>query len=251
MNRHLTAILTHQTPAEVGRMVAWWRDFCGGSDFLVVYGGSEAAFAELAGVGVSAAVLVVDGRLRTSDHQRERQSFHGVFRAIRGWLASREQYETVLFVEFDCIPLRRDLVELLRERMAAEGADVLGCGVERIDGTNHPHFLYHEADVRFRGLVGRVSVRADGGVALAMLGCVSCWRRGAFEAVAAVEEAAAFYLEVIIPTLAHHLGYRVRNLADQSVFVKPSGRPPGGIDELVRGGAWMVHPWKEFWGRLG
>jgi hypothetical protein len=232
-------------------MVSWWKDFCPGADVLVVYGGPAEAFADLSGLGVGEAVLVRDERLRTSDHQRERQSFHGVFRAIRRWVAEHPGYRTVLFTEFDCVPLRRDLLHLLEERMRREHADVLGCGVERIDGTNHPHFLYHESDVRFRELVERVSVRSGREVALAMLGCVSYWRREAFEAVASVEEASSFYLEVIIPTLAHHLGYRVRNLADQSAFVRPALRPPGEPEDLVRGGAWMVHPWKDFWGRIG
>ena len=244
MKRTLTAILTHQRATEAAAMAAWWAEHCRGTDALVVYGGPPAEFAAL---DVPRKVLVSDPRLRTVDHQRERQSFHGVFSAIGSWLAGHPQYERIHFTEYDCVPLCDDLPQRLDERLGAEQADVIGCRVERIDGTNHPHYLYHTGDAGFRALIRRISVRQDRRVVLAMLGCMSFWKRRAFEAVAAVDDSSPYYLELTIPTVAHHLGYRVRGMTDQSAFVRPDGNPGAHLAALRSAGAWMAHPVKDWW----
>ncbi len=244
MSERLTIILTHQAEPLVEAMTAWWTQHVPGSDILIAYGGSPERFQSLQ---VPARIFIDDSRLRTRDHQRERQSFAGVFIAARDWLRDHPQYRLIHFTEFDCIPLRPDLFSLLENRLEEEGADVLGCHLERVDGTNHPHYLYHLADPEFATQLRRLSVREDPGVVLAMLGCVSFWRREAFIGVADAEESSPLYLELALPTLAHHLGFRVRGLRDQSPFVQPVGDRGMELDALREAGAWMAHPVKGFW----
>jgi hypothetical protein len=247
MSERLTILLTHQAEPLVEAMVAWWREHAPGPDILVAYGGPRDRFDALA---VPYKVFVDDSRLRTRDHQRERQSFSGVFAAVNEWLRDRPQYRLIHLSEFDCIPLCNDLFARLESRLIAEKADVLGCRLERLDGTNHPHFLYHAGDDRFTGSLESISCRGDRGVVLAMLGCVSFWKRNAFAAVAAAEETAPLYLEIALPTLAHHLGFRVRGLSDQSAFVQPVGDLTPQLEALRSAGAWMAHPVKGFWEKL-
>jgi hypothetical protein len=80
-----------------------------------------------------------------------------------------------------------------------------------------------------------------------MLGCVSFWKRPAFTAVADARESSPFYLEIALPTLAHHLGFRVRGLGDQTEWVQPGGDLSPRLEALRTAGAWMAHPVKQFW----
>ena len=240
----LTILLTHQAEPLVEAMAAWWQHHAPGPDLLIAYGGPRERYESLR---VPAKVFVDDTRLRTRDHQRERQSFAGVFTAVNEWLRERPDYRFIHLSEFDCIPLCGDLFARLEARLAGEDADVLGCRLERVDGTNHPHFLYHSADPQFAPFLHRLSVRPDRSVVLAMLGCVSFWKREAFTAVAEEEESSPLYLEIALPTLAHHLGFRVRGLSDQSQWVQPLGDLATELATLRAAGAWMAHPVKGFW----
>jgi hypothetical protein len=246
MSERLTIILTHQPERLVRAMVQWWSTRAPGG-ILIAYGGPPEEYARLEGVE---RVYVDDSRLRTRDHQRERQSFAGVFAAVNAWLAEHPGIRLIHLTEFDCIPLCSDLFARLEARLEEEGADVLGCRLERVDGTNHPHYLYHRADEDFEAGLRDITVRRDPHVVLAMLGCVSFWRREAFTAVAVAEEKSPLYLEIALPTLAHHLGFRVRNLRDQSQYVQPVGDMADEMESLRARGAWMAHPVKGFWERL-
>jgi len=80
-----------------------------------------------------------------------------------------------------------------------------------------------------------------------MFGSGSFWTREAFEAVAAQAEPMPIYLELDLPTLAHHLGFRVRDLPDQNQFV--CVRPDRTEEREIarRKGAWALHPVKYLW----
>lgn len=244
MSERLTIILTHQPEVVVENMVKWWQQHAPGPEVLIAYGGPRERFANLK---VPHKVFVDDSRLRTRDHQRERQSFAGVFLAANEWLSTHPEFRLIHLTEFDCIPLCADLFDRLERRLEEEQADLLGCRLERVDGTNHPHYLYHKGDPGFDVFLSGLSVRADPRVVLAMLGCVSFWKREAFVAVAGAEETSPLYLEIALPTLAHHLGFRVRNLRDQSAFVRPLGDFGDSLELLRKQGAWMAHPVKGFW----
>ena len=244
MSERLTILLTHQAEPLVKAMAAWWQRHAPGPDILIAYGGTRERFDAL---NVPAKVFVDDSRLRTRDHQRERQSFAGVFIAVNEWLRERPDYRLIHLSEFDCIPLCHDLFARLEARLETESADVLDSRLERVDGTNHPHYLYHSADPLFAPFLDEISIRRDRSVVLAMLGCVSFWRREAFTAVAAAEESSPLYLEIALPTLVHHLGFRVRGLSDQSPFIQPISDLGPQLDALRAAGAWMAHPVKGFW----
>lgn len=247
MNERLTIILTHQPEPVVEAMVAWWQRHAPGPDILIAYGGPRESFEALR---VPAKIFVEDSRLRTRDHQRERQSFAGVFSAARDWLKDQPTYQLIHFTEFDCIPLCSDLFARMEARLKVERADVLGCRLERVDGTNHPHFLYHSADPSFAPFLDRFRIRRDRSVVFAMLGCISFWKRHVFTAVAEEEESSPFYVEIALPTIAHHLGFRVRGLSDQSRWVQPVGDFAPQLEAARAAGAWMAHPVKGFWERL-
>lgn len=243
MNRVLNLLLTHQDGPAVRRMLAWWRDYAPTENVLVVFNGREDTFASL---DHPSKIRVEDPRLRTTDHVRERQGYTGVFQAAARWLAGWD-FTHVHFAEYDCLPIMPDLNRRQLARLEEERADVLCYQLQRVDGTNWPHVLYHDRLPGFVEHWERLSVREDKRVVLSMLGSSSFWTREAFDAVAARQEPFPIYLEIYLPTLAHHLGYRLRDWGEQNRHVKSLGDFADRIEEARRDGAWTLHPVKTLW----
>ena len=237
-------MLAHQSPAELAILFEFWRPAIKAGALLLAFGGTRENFER---TSFEPRIFITDPRLRTRDHQREHQSMTGVFQAVRHWLHSDAgAWEFIHFAESDHLPLIADLNEQQVKRMNQERADVLAFHLQRIDGTSHPHYLYHRADPRFHAFFESVSVRQDTSVVLAALGAGSFWRREAFEAVAAIDEPFPMYFEVYLPTLAHHLGFRLRDWSDQNQYVLNKGDRGAEIDDARRAGAWTLHPVKTF-----
>ncbi len=249
MARVLHVLLTHQPPGAVSAMQAWWQEEGGVAleDQLILHGGERAAFE---GVAHSAKCYCGDDpRLRTRDHQRDKQGFSGVFAVAAAWLREHPEFTHVHVAEYDHLPLRRDFGDLLLGEIVAEKADVLGFRVLRVDGTSHPHYLYHAAAPRFHAHFAALSRRADPRTILSMFGSGSFWTRAAFECVAAATEHFPVYLELWLPTTAHHLGFRVRRFATPAAeaWIENLGERRNELDTARKAGGWSIHPVKSAW----
>ena len=186
-----------------------------------------------------------DPHLRV-DKTREKQNYAGVFRAATEWLLETPErsFTHIYFAEFDHLPLVSDLAEKLLHRLEQEDADVLGHGVARVDNTSNVLYLYHLADPRFEEYWRRISVRPDHSVVLRMLVTGSFWTRRAFTDVGGQVQHVPIYVELYLPTTAHHLGYRVRDLGDQNRCVSAVPRARCSIQTARELGCWTVHPIK-------
>jgi hypothetical protein len=242
VSRVLNVILSHQPRVELERLLEWWSAYAAVEDLLVTYGGTEDEFNRLPDVS---RVFVSDPQLRV-DKVREKQSYAGVWRAASRWLAERgnESFSHVYFAEFDHLPLVSDLGVRLVERLEKDEADVLGHRLRRIDGTSNVHYLYHLEDPGFMNFWRRISVRSNKETVLGMLSTGSFWTRKAFMEVAAQEQEILVYLEIYLPTLAHHLGFRVRRFHDHGRCVFPGLVKGLSVDSARRHGCWTVHPIK-------
>ena len=243
MSRVLNLLLTHQAPAAVGRMLEWWRACCPPSNVLVAFNGTEEAFAR---IPHPHKVRVVDPRLVTVQHSRERQSYTTIFQEAARWMKGRD-YTHVHFCEYDQVPLVPDLNARQVARLEEEHADVLAFQLARVDGTNQPHYLYHQALPDFAEHWASLSVRRDKAAVLSFFGTGGFWTRAAFDAVAALAEPFPIYLELYLPTAAHHLGYRVRDWREQNRYISNLGNFVYAIDQARRDGAWTIHPAKTLW----
>jgi hypothetical protein len=245
MSRVLNVVIAHQPPAAIARLAAWWGNVAAPDDLLLAHGGSQVDFPAIA---VPNKIHVPSVRLRTVDHSRERQSYTEVFAAASEWMKGRD-FTHVYLAESDHLPLVADLGSRLLAGLAAERADVLGHGVQRVDDTGWHHYLYHCNAPEFHRHWERISRREDKRVVLSMLGTGSFWTRAAFDAVAAEKEPFPIYLEIYLPTLAHHLGFRVRSLTLQEhPYVRHLGKFRGKIREARLAGAWTIHPVKSLEG---
>lgn len=262
-------LISHQSPPEVAAMCRTWQRLNPEAALHVAYGGTEAGFANLRGQATDAAAAgagaraiagfmdrlapdvgatwIPDPRLRTRDHQRERQSYLGVMRETARALAGSGT-DRVLMVECDVMPLRAGLIPYLLRREQEENAQMLGTRIRRIDGTSHPHFLAHQAHPRFQEWLDQ-SIRPDKNVVMMMMGCLTWWTWEAFAAVAETREPLPVYLELAMPTAAHHLGYRVRNLPELDESLEPLGEVSAKLEQWTAEGRWVAHPCKRIWQR--
>ncbi|MDQ6624482.1 MAG: hypothetical protein M3Y86_13490 [Verrucomicrobiota bacterium] len=243
MEKVLNVLLSHQAPAALEKVLHYWNATAPGAAVLLAHGGAAADFAAL---HFQPRLFVDDPRLRTRDHQRDAQSLTGLLREVRKWLLGQEVAFTHLhFIEFDHLPLVADLNARQLERSRAENADVLAFHLQRIDGTSHPHFLAQDARAEFAPWLAALSRRDDPAAIFSMLGTGSFWTREAFDAVAECEEPFPIYYELYLPTLAHHLGFRLRDFAEQNAFVSHRGERGAEMNEARARGAWSLHPVKQ------
>jgi hypothetical protein len=245
MNSVLNLILTHQPADAVARMVEYWSRCVPRESILIAYGGEKPQFAE---IRHGQKFFVDDPRLLTRDHQREMQSYTRLFQSAAEFLESAgRQFQFAHFAEYDHVPLVPDLNQRQIAHLKAESADLFGYHIHRVDDTSNPHFLYHAADERFMEYWANITHRADSEVVLSMFGSGSFWTREAFCAVCAVEEPFPIYMEIYLPTLAHHLGFRVRDFAGQNRFVRAAETEICTIDQARKQDAWTLHPLKRIW----
>jgi hypothetical protein len=246
MSRVLNVILTHQSSPDVERLLAWWSRCSPPDDILLAYGGSEEEFKKLPDVP---RVFIADPRLRLKgDLARGKQSYNGVWRAVANWLTADPNpgWTHIYFAEYDHLPLVTDLSERLLRRMEGESADVVAHHLLRVDGSSFEIYLNNIVDPACAAFWHRISVRANKDVVLYMLGTGSFWTREAFLAVASQPEQIPAFLEIYLPTLAHHLGFRLRDFADQNLCCR--GSPIPGISSMAAArdkGCWTMHPLKK------
>lgn len=234
-------ILTHGDTQHTQKLISWWKDTLGESaDLLIAHGGAKADFDALP---FKEKIFIEDSRLKTQDHQREKQSYQSVFKEAAAWIRERD-FDYVYFAEYDQLPLIEEFDSRLIQRLQEEEADVLGHHLKRVDGTHNPHYLYHQHTPEFSSYWQTISNRKNQNVVLSMLGTGHFWKVEAFLAVAALEPPLAVYLELFIPTAAHHLGYRVADLSEQNQYVVSHEDQKAHLQRAQSTGSWSIHPIK-------
>lgn len=234
-------LVTHEPAEAVMRMQAFWQELTQPANLVVAYGGKRDEFEKISGQKV----FVDDDRLRTRDHQREFQSYSKLLKTALHSLSG--SWEWLFFAEFDLIPLTPSFFETLIEEAIKEDADVLGVGACRLDNTLHSHHAAHAAAEGWLEWIRSISRREDPHVVLSCLGCGQLWRREAIEAVVSAGEPVKSYLEILLPTVAHHLGFRVRPWKSHARFILPDPLPHQDLADFVSAGATAVHPIKGYW----
>jgi len=242
MEKVLNVLLSHQPASDVEQLVEYWNSLLDPNNLLIAYGGPRDS---LDHINFQDRIFIDDPTLRTSDHQREGQGYTAVFREVARWLNfSSSHFEYIALFEFDHLPLVRDLNTRQTALLQKEQADVLAFHLQRIDHTSHPHYLHYGVTPEFSDFFRKVSVRQDSSVVLSMFGTGSFWKRNAFDAVAKFSEPVPIYFEIYLPTLAHHLGFRLRDYGEQKRFVHNLGDRLGQVESARREGAWTLHPVK-------
>jgi hypothetical protein len=236
-------IVTHQSAPQVARMLDWWKSAATEQSLWIAYGGKREEFAK---ISWPQKFFLTSNRIRTANPQRERQSYQEVFQlAVSSGALDGQRY--VHLAEYDQMPLQPALNMLQSRVLNRLRADVLGYRLQRVDGTNHPHDLYHRVDPAFGRFIQKISRRNQPEVILSFLGFGSFWTVEAFRAVAAQTEPTPVYLELWMPTVAHHLGFRVRRIDEPEKYHQIEGDVAHLMDEATAAGIWNLHPMKSRW----
>jgi hypothetical protein len=244
----LWVILVHQNPESVNVLHGYWNSLGYSPEgILFVHAGKRSDYENLQ---VPNKVFVEDEGIRTVRHPLQKQSYAGVFREVSSWMEGRD-FGSVALVEYDHLPLIADWGDKLRAHMDGERADVLCHHLTRVDGTNASHYLYHLHDPRFSTLFNHFSVREDRQVVFNAILTGSFWRRIAFDAVAARPDPFPVYLELYLPSVAHHLGFRVRGFGDQDRYVQVVPMEEPFSEKWTVQGAWSIHQVKSLAGFQG
>ena len=229
----LWVILLHQSPSRCQEILALWQSQ--NATILPLHGGNPQDSSGL--------IHLPDLCLRTKNHPAEKQSYRSVWQTASRWMQGKN-FTHVCFAESDHIPLIDDLGQRLVASL--NDADVCFHFLCRVDGTNAPHYLHHLSDPLFAANPwNSMSLRENPEVVLNALATGSCWTRQAFDTVANSFPQVPIYLEMDLPTTAHHLGFRVVEApppSRQFIHVKPFSEKDF---ELARSrGAWSIHPVK-------
>lgn len=236
--RLLWAILVHEEAEKVEALHRYWNSLGYASEsILFVHAGGRSEFEALR---LSNKVFVEDKEIRTIFHPMEKQSYGGALREIAAWMGDRE-IEAIAMVEYDHLPLDGKWGNKLCDLLNKEEADLLCHHLTRVDGTNASHYLYHMSDPRFPNLWKSFSLREDKEICFDAVMTGSVWRRAALEAVAGRKEEIPVYLELYLPSLTHHLGFRVRCHGDQDRFVKVVPIDEPFSPKWRETGAWSLH----------
>lgn len=243
MIRFANILITHQTPDCVARMLAHWSSCVQPEGLWVAYGGQREHFER---INHPQKFFLESPRIRVRDLQRERQGYAEIFQqAVAHGAVTGVDY--IHLAEYDQYPVAGGVNDRQLAALLAENADLLCYRLERLDGTNHPHYLSHVSAPEFMEFLRSFSVRPDPAVVLSALGFGGLWTREAFERVAAVAEPFPIYLELFLPTVAHHVGCRVRGNGQDMRFTPYAGDASPLLAAAKQAGAWFIHPWKSVW----
>ena len=224
-------------------MLAHWEQKVPPESLAIAYGGPLEIFESLE---LPRKAFIESERLRTTDHQRERQSYHPIVQAIAAQHLT-DGHEYVHLAEFDHVPLQNNINELQETLLQKEGADILGYTVRRVDRTNNPHYLAHTHEARFLEFIASISVRKDKEAIFSMFGFGSFWTTDALLALASIDEPFPIYLEIFMPTVAHHLGYRIRSLPESPYLSTQATFSSTQVKNAAASGEWFIHPIKDLW----
>lgn len=236
------ALLTHEPAGSASLMRKHWLDLTSPDHCVIAYGGRRDEFDKIEGDKV----FIDDPRLRTKDHQRELQSYSGVMAGIRDTLANKD-WEWLCFAEFDTLPLSKNILTQLITDAKNEQADLLAPNMYRVDHTLYPHYTAHAAIPGWLDWLRSISLRENPQAVIYSLGCLQLWKRECFEKVVETGEPIPTYLELLFPTVAHHLGFRVRSWNTHENFVSPDPLPNFTIEAFRKAHALVAHPVKGYW----
>jgi len=164
-------------------------------------------------------------------------------------VAGNPGIEHVYVFEYDHLILRPDFEDLLTGLARSSAADLLAKAASDRTGTNWAHYTRFRRDPDLLAFLASISVREDPTRLYGCLGNGFLLTRAALGAFAAVENPPPCYVEVYLPTVLHHLGFRVVDIdALSDVYRHVTWEPERTLDEVLtvqRAGGYFAHPFKD------
>ena len=154
-----------------------------------------------------------------------------------------------ILIEYDHLILDPDFERRLAELAADTGADFLGKNCVDRTATNWEHYVRFRGDRRLLTHLRRISVRENRERLFGCLGDGMWLTREALRAYVHTGDHPPCYCETYVPTLLHHLGFRVVDIdAHSDLYRHVRWLPAFGPEEAVsrfQDGATFLHPVKD------
>jgi hypothetical protein len=240
----LNVILTHQDSAAVDGYVRYLQAVAPAARFVVAHGGRREDFEQ---VEHPEKIFVDDPTLRAAP--RTFQSYHTTLGELHeAFVDGDPNIDGVYLFEWDHVVLRGDFEAPLIALAERHGAGFMGKSCVERTGTNWHHYTRFRRDRALLEHLREHSVREDPTRMFGTLGNGFWISRDALAAYVAIEDRPAAYGELYVPTLLHHLGFRVIDIdGDADLYRHVRYEPELSVDDVMaikRAGGWFAHPFK-------
>jgi hypothetical protein len=240
----LTVVLSHVDAEHADELMGLFGAVAPDARFVLCHGGARSAFER---IKWAERFFVEDPTLRGP--AQHLQSLNQVFEiAWREYFASDTDLDALYLIEYDHLILDGTFEERLRELARDTHADLLGKTCIDATATNLAHYVRFRRDGRLLAHLAGLSVRDDRERLFSCLGDGIWLSRRALEAYVNVCAHPPCYCEIYVPTLVHHLGFRVIDVdAHSDLYRDVAWQPERSVPEvleLAREGSVFVHPAK-------
>jgi hypothetical protein len=241
----LTVVLTHLDARQVDDRMALLHALAEDARLVVAYGGERSEFER---IDWDEKFFVDDPTLRGP--KEHLQSLTRIFEsAWHEYFVDNAELDSLYLIEYDHLVLDAAFEHRLRAVALDAGADLLGKTCVDRTATNMEHYVRFRRDRRLLGHLRKLSVREDPERLFGCLGDGLWLSRRALEAYVEVGEHPPCYCEIYVPSLLHHLGFRVVDLdAHSDLYDHVRWLPEYSAAEaleLALAGAVFVHPAKD------
>lgn len=241
----VNVLLTHRDAAGVDANVRYLRAAAPEARFVVAHGGRREDFER---VVHAEKVFVDDPTLRGAP--RTFQSYHATLEGIHAAFVRDDPGVGAAYVfEWDHLVLRAGFEAPLAAMARRHDAGFMGKTCVERTGTNWPHYTRFRRDPALLAHLRAHSVREEPTRLFGTLGDGFWISRDALAAYVAVGERPRAYGELYVPTLIHHLGFRVVDIdGDGDLYRHVRYEPELSLADVLaikRSGGWFAHPFKQ------
>lgn len=243
--RTVTAVLTHLPAQRVQESMQLLATVAPSARFVVCYGGDPTEFER---IQLKDKLFIDDPTLRGPEQHL--QSLTLSFTALwRGYFQHDQESDSLYVIEYDHLILDAQFETRLRDLATATEADFMGKNCNDRTATNGEHYVRFRRDPRILGHLRKLSVREDRARIFGCLGDGMWISRRALQAYVDVDTHPPCYVEIYVPTLLHHLGFRVVDVDTHSDLYRHVRWMPSFVAEQVvaqcRAGTVFMHPVKD------
>ena len=241
----LTAILTHVRAAEVHDSLQLLDAVAPDARPVICYGGPVGEFEQ---IEFDHKLFIDDPTLRGPE--RHLQSLTKTFQAVWGaYFATDASVDSLYMIEYDHLVLDSSFEARLRDLATETQADLMGKNCVECTATNEAQYVRFRSDARLLAHLRGLSIRDDPARLFRCLGNGMWISRRALGAYADVDDHPDCYCEVYVPTLLHHLGFRVVDVdAHSDLYRDVRWLPQFDADQVMArftDGTVFIHPVKD------
>jgi len=241
----VTAVLSHLGAPEVHDSLQLLQAVAPDARFVVCYGGRIDEFER---IDYGHKLFIDDPTLRGPE--RHLQSLTTVLERVwAAYFEADESVDSLYVIEYDHLVLDSRFETRLRELASQTRADFMGKNCVDCTATNEAQYVRFRRDERLLAHLRSLSVRDEPTRLFRCLGDGMWISRRAVRAYVEVGDHPPCYCEVYVPTLLHHLGFRLVDVdAHSDLYQDVRYMPRFDAEQAMArftDGAVFIHPVKD------